>query len=85
MVVSGKVFENFLECVEIEACVENGQDLVELVSRGTEDQATSLQLDSACKVENSLANLNPVLEHVVNRRSNIGVRDSEDNVKPRTF
>ena len=85
MVVSGKVFENFLEGVEIEACVENGQNLIELVSRRTEDQTTGLQLDFAGKIENSLANLNPVLEHIVNRRSNIRVRDSEDNVKPRAL
>jgi hypothetical protein len=85
IVVSSEVLENFLECVEIEACLENGENLVQLVPCGTEDQATRLQLDFAGKIDNSLANRNLVLKYIVNRRSNIRVRDSEDNVKPRAF
>jgi hypothetical protein len=51
----------------------------------TEDQTTGLQLDFTGKIENSLANRRLVLEYIVNRRSDIRVRDSEDNVKTRTF
>src|SRR6267143_3219134 len=85
IVVSSEVLENFLECVEIEACLENGENLVQLVSCGTEDQASRLQLDFAGKIDNGLANRNLVLKYIVNRRSNIRVRDSEDNVKPRAL
>ena len=37
VVVSGEVFENSLERVEVEARVENGENLVELMSCRAED------------------------------------------------
>src|SRR5213082_350696 len=85
IVVSCKVFENSLERVEVEAGVENGQNIVELVPCRAENQATSLQLDLAGQIHNRLANRDLVLEHIVYRRLNIRIRDSEDNVKPGTL
>src|SRR5207244_13575501 len=75
IVVSCKVFENSLECVEVESCVENGQDLVELVSCWTEDQVAIFQLQSAGQIENSLANGSLMLEHIVYRRFDIHISD----------
>src|SRR6266487_136185 len=85
IVVSCKVFENSLERVEVEASVENGQNLVELVPRWTEDQVAIFQLQSAGQIENSLVNGSLMLEHIVYRRFDIRISDSEDNVKTRTL